>query len=64
MTSELGQLTGEELLLMAVLGDAETRASIDQELDRRALSGPPSRRSRWAQPVINPAARYSARLVA
>ena len=65
MATELRQLSGEELLLMAVLGGPETRASIDHELDRRALAGPPERRqSHWVRPAMTPAARHSARLAA
>ena len=46
MPSPLQPMTGEELLLMAVLGDSEAKAAMDRELDRRALSGPSLRERR------------------
>ena len=45
MASQLSNLSGEELLLVSVLGAAKDRAAVDRELDRRALLGPPRRRS-------------------
>jgi hypothetical protein len=35
----LRQASGEELLLLAVLGPSSLKPRIDQELDRRALAG-------------------------
>jgi len=46
MAAELENMIGEELLLLAVLGGKDDRAAIDRELDRRALSGPPSMKAR------------------
>jgi hypothetical protein len=42
----LQTLSGEELLLMAVLGGARTRRQIHQELGRRTLGTPGASRSR------------------
>ena len=41
MRTELKDVTGEELLLLALLGDIETRTMVTEELDRRDLLGPP-----------------------
>ena len=43
MLAQLKQMTGEELLLVAVLGGPKVHPAIDRELDRRALMGPPGR---------------------
>lgn len=52
MVSEVMQkMTGEGLLLMAILKGGAAREGIDAELDRRALAGGPryaSRRAKWA----------------
>ena len=46
MTANIKRLTGEELLLIAVLGGPDERVRIGQELDRRALWGSPPRLGR------------------
>ena len=49
----LKYMSGEELLLVRVLGGAKVQPAIDQELDRRALLGAPRRPrriDRWATP--------------
>ncbi len=63
MVGHMSNMTGEELLLVTVLGGPLERHAVEQELDRRALSGPPQRRPRRPQHEP-PAIRYSARLVA
>ena len=40
--SQIRHFTREQLLCLAVLGDPGTRSLIDDELDRRAFSIPPS----------------------
>jgi len=42
--SRLHSASGEELLLLAAFGGNELRRSVDRELDRRAMVGPPVRR--------------------
>ena len=39
MLMNLEQMTGEQLLLVSVLGESKIRDAIDQELDRRAVQG-------------------------
>ena len=65
MKGMLKRMTGEELLLARVLEGDKLAAVIDQELDRRAMSGAPSSskaESFWAG--RNFAMRKSARLAA
>ncbi|KKL09136.1 hypothetical protein LCGC14_2568900 [marine sediment metagenome] len=40
----LKRLNGSELLMMSILGNVYSQGSIDNELDRRALHGPPAQR--------------------
>ena len=50
MLMNLKQMSGEQLLLVSVLGGTKVQDAVDRELDRRALLGRPrkSRRpSRW-----------------
>jgi len=56
MAPHLESLSGEQLLLVSVLGRPADRAAVQRELDRRALFGPPRRRRLRA-------ARVSARMV-
>jgi len=61
----LKHMTGEELLLVRILGGEKSRSVIEAELDRRAASGPPRDRhseAYWAG--RNHAMRRSARLAA
>ena len=41
MVAELKQMSGEELLLVSVLGGSKVQDLVDRELDRRALEGGP-----------------------
>lgn len=65
MDPKMSQMTGAELLLRRVLGGPEALPLIEQELDQRALLGPPAERRRRSiadgQPVM---AQASDRLVA
>ena len=59
MVMELKRMTGEQLLLVSVLGDSKVQALVDHELDRRALFGPVSglgQRKPWAKPTPRHAA--------
>ncbi len=59
MVMELKRMTGEQLLLVSVLGDSKVQDIVDRELDRRAILGPLSRlgqRKPWAKPVPRHAA--------
>lgn len=50
MLTNLEGLCGEELLLLSVLGDEQTRSAVSRQLDRRALLGRALRRTkpgRW-----------------
>ena len=38
---DVAAMTGEQLLLLRVLGGQEVREQIDRQLDRRAVLGPP-----------------------
>jgi hypothetical protein len=61
----LERLSGEELLLLRILGGENVRTAVEGELDRRAQAGPPRRRRSadyWAGRTF--AARHSARLAA
>ena len=44
MSRNVAAMTGEQLLLLRILGGEEVREQIDRQLDRRALLGPPPRR--------------------
>jgi hypothetical protein len=46
MIGNLQHMTGEQLLLMRILGEGPAVAIIDRELDLRALTGPPEARRR------------------
>ena len=52
MLTDLRQMSGEELLLVSVLGGAKVQPAVDRELDRRTLLGPVRRlrrsEERWA----------------
>lgn len=50
MNTTIGTVTGQQLLLMRVLGGPRAQARIEKELDHRALSGPPARRQRRPGP--------------
>ena len=43
MMTDLRNLSGEQLLLVSVLGGSKVQDIIDKELDRRALLGRPRR---------------------
>ena len=43
MAVRVQEMTGEELLLAKTFGEAACWEQVDQELDRRALTGPPAR---------------------
>jgi hypothetical protein len=48
------QASGEQLLLLAVLGTKETRGRIDRELNRRAVAGTAGKRPQrpgWRSPL-------------
>lgn len=61
----LNRMSGEELLVLRVLGEANIGAMIDAELDRRARSAPArSRRADQFWAGRNHAQRRSARLAA
>jgi len=47
MVTELQELSGEQLLIAAVLGGPKVRPAVDVELDRRALLGRPRPERRW-----------------
>jgi len=44
MSRNTAAMTGEQLLLLRILGGEDVREEIDRQLDRRALLGPPPRR--------------------
>lgn len=47
MQAKLGNMIGEELLLVTIFGDEGARAAVYRELDRRAAEGmPPTARRR------------------
>jgi len=46
MVAQLRNLSGEELLLVSVLGGPQQRRDVQRELDRRAVLGHPRRRPR------------------
>ncbi len=48
MPTDVTRLTGEQLLLMVVLGGRKDRARARAELDRRSLYGPPTAAARPA----------------
>ena len=53
MVAELRNMSGEQLLLVSVLGEPKVQDLVDQELDRRAVLGRPkrlSRRNYWTHP--------------
>ena len=53
MVAELKNMSGEQLLLVSVLGGSKVQDLVDQELDRRALSPRPKRFIRpnyWTHP--------------
>lgn len=55
MLAELKQMTGEELLLVAVLGGAKNHHAVDRELDRRSVMGQPARREQFeSRAVLDP----------
>ncbi len=65
MSEILKKMTGEGLLLVAILGSKGVRKAVDTELDRRTLMGMrPDRRSEtyWAGRTF--ANRHSARMAA
>lgn len=43
-SQRIRRASGEELLLLAVLGSKDTRGRIDRELDRRAVEGSAGKR--------------------
>ena len=54
MVAELKNMTGEQLLLVSVVGGPKVQDFVDRELDRRALLGRPRRLQRpehWADPI-------------
>lgn len=65
MSEIMKRMSGEELLLLRILGDESARAGIEAELDHRAMAGA-LRRYRTEQYWAgrNFAARHSARLAA
>ncbi|MHC4983921.1 MAG: hypothetical protein ACYTF6_12245 [Planctomycetota bacterium] len=65
MTVELRTLTGEELLLLSIVGGPAVHAAVERELDRRALEGPPRKVRALSRPAVQTAWRaQSPRLVA
>ena len=64
MPASLETLTGEELLLTRILGDPSAGEMIAQELDRRALLGPPTRRRTRSRKTVEATARQGDVLVA
>ena len=50
MRTQIQNMTGDELLLLAVLGGPAVQARVDAELDRRALFGPPTYAHRTRTP--------------
>ena len=46
MPTRIEDMTGEELLLLRVLGGWVVEPMVESELDRRVLTGPPGRSSR------------------
>ena len=59
MVMELNRMTGEQLLLVSVLGDSKVQALVDRELDRRALLGPVSGLGQ-KRPWVKPTPRHAA----
>jgi len=65
MTVELNTMTGEELLLLSIFGGPDVHAAVEQELDRRAVKGPPRKVRAQSRPALRTACRREpARLVA
>ncbi len=62
MVAQLRNLSGEELLLVSVLGGGRERRDVQRELDRRAVLGPPRRPRRQSRSAL--AWGYSAVMVA
>ncbi len=62
METKLRDMTGEQLLLLKILGDAAAQAAVETELDRRALAGRPdrSRRPGRAKAVASPGSQLAA----
>ncbi len=48
MAIDMKRMSGEELLLLSVLGGPTAHEAIDRELDTRALFGPPAKPERKA----------------
>jgi hypothetical protein len=54
MYASIEEMSGEELLLLTVLGGRNVAATVERELDRRALLGPPTptrAKKRMSRPI-------------
>ena len=63
METKLRDMTGEQLLLLRVLGDVAAQTAVEAERDRRALAGSPGRgwrRPGWVTAVASPSPQLAA----
>ena len=54
MLTDLRHMTGEQLLLLSVLGGAKVQTAIDRELDHRAVLGRVRKYRHFGHPVPDP----------
>jgi len=57
MNTKVRNMTGQQLLLLRILGDASAQTAVEAERDRRALSSAPDRGTRrlgWAPALASP----------
>jgi len=65
MVAELQEFSGEELLVVSVLGGSKVRPAVNAELDRRALFGRWQHERRWRPGTrIVASARYGGHVAA
>ena len=63
MEMKLRDMTGEQLLLLRILGDVAAQTAVEAERDRRALANLPGRSRRcpgWAKAVASPGPQLAA----